>query len=534
MVGRDGRVPRRRQPADPLAVAEPAAAGWKSGVAAAARPDGLWAVAWSRDDGGADTDLVARFFTPTGRALGAARSLHGMSGRPEIAVSGAGRALFTPGGALALAWAGAAPAGHADDADPDGARVSLLAAPTAVAAVPRPASREPRSAPATRSDSLAALAAPIWNPEFRPQPRQAVAAGGDFGFEAISGTPWTPPDPESAVGTDRIVVVTNGAIAAFDRLGNLQWQDEIENSFGFWGELGADNFVFDPEVTWDPHAGRFVAMACERSDDGRSTFLLAISRDSTPDDRDDWHKWRLGVTDLAGNDIDSPNLAVGPDAILLTADFFAPDAYLVLVIDKASVIDGGTPLAATELISGLSQQSMGIPVVTSADPTLYILQSTELPVNDTVIIHAITDPFGSYRRQTFTLPVPEYTYPNQPPQKGTSVRPFLFEPRFWSVAERNGSLWAVHHVNSTRARVRWYEIDLGGWPAGGTPLWRRRARSTWEAGSTPTSPRFTSTPPRTSPSPTPAPPSTSTSRSAARCARPPTRRAPCGRPRWCR
>jgi hypothetical protein len=269
------------------------------------------------------------------------------------------------------------------------------------------------------------------------------------------------------VGPDRVLVITNGAIAAFDKVGNLQWQDEIENSFGFWGELGTDNFVFDPEVTWDPHAQRFFAMANERSDDNRSNFLLAVSQDQTPDDRDDWHKYRLDVTTLAGDDIDSPNLAVGRDFVLLTADFFGPDAYLIYVIDKSSILEGGTPTTTSELIVGAGQQSMGIPVVYSDTATLYILQSTEFSVNTTVILHAITDPFTDYDRQTFTLAVPTYTYPNQPPQLGSSSRPFLFEPRFWSVAERNGTLWAVHHVDSSRARVRWYQIDLGDWPGVG-------------------------------------------------------------------
>jgi hypothetical protein len=112
---------------------------------------------------------------------------------------------------------------------------------------------------------------------------------------------------------------------------------------------------------------------------------------------------------------------------------------------------------------------MGIPVVYDNDDRLYILQSTELTENTTVIFHAISNPFTSYSRQTHTLNVPMYEYPNQPPQKGSSSRPYLFEPRFWSVAQRNGSIWAVHHVNSSRARARWYQFDLNGWPSGGTP-----------------------------------------------------------------
>jgi hypothetical protein len=84
-------------------------------------------------------------------------------------------------------------------------------------------------------------------------------------------------------------------------------------------------------------------------------------------------------------------------------------------------------------------------------------------------LHAITDPLGTPTRVTTTLAVPSYRYPEDPPQMGTSNRPELFEARFWSCVYRNGSLWAVHHQDPSRVRVRWYEIAMNDWPVGGTP-----------------------------------------------------------------
>jgi hypothetical protein len=457
------------RPAGPPAIVARPQEGWLSGAAVAAAPDGGFAVAWNRDrhEAGEDVEMLA--FDAAGRPRGSVLAATSAQAGPQrlAAARGARRLAWTADGDLALAWSG-----DGGDGDDSAAHLTLH----------RGAGREPvapsiaaaaRTGTGTAAAQIgsAAFAVPIFDPNARRASRRpaAVSAGGDFGFEAIPFSGWTPPDPESAVGPDRVMVIGNGAIAAFDRLGNLQWEDEIENTFGFWGELGADNFVFDPEIAWDPHAGRFWAMACERSDNSRSFFLLAVSRDASPGDRTDWHKWRIDVTALADNDIDSPNLALSSDFVLLSADFFGPDKYLLYILQKAPLLSGGAPIATSELITGAQQQSMGIPVVTSDEATLYILQSTENPTNDTVIIHAITDPFTDYQRQTFTLEVPPYTFPTPPPQKGTSVRPTLFEPRFWSVAEANGSLWAVHHVNSTRTRVRWYEIDLSGWPDAGAP-----------------------------------------------------------------
>ena len=438
--------------------------GWNSGVAVAAHADGRYAVCWNVEAEAGDGVYAARY-AADGAAEGVERLTRHEDGRQLLSLASGARRVAWRGERLALAWNG-------DSGHGDASAVNLtLQYPTAAAA---PAAAElgaPLPALLGEEDGQLAIP-PIWNPNWQPQGwlRGARAAGGDFGFEAVPGTGWTPPDPEMAVGPDRLMFIVNGRISCFDKSGSQQWWDEIENSFGFWGGLGADNFVFDPEVTWDPHARRFLAMACERSNSNRSYFLLAVSKDATPDTASDWWKYRIDVTSLAGNDIDSPNLAVGTNAILLSADFFSPtDKYLMYFIDKSSVLGGGAPVAAHELIQGGGQQSMGIPVVYDSNDALYVVQSTEFTTNTSVILHAITNPFTAYSRVTQTISVPSYTYPTQPPQKGSSSRPYLFEPRFWSCAERNGSIWAVHHVNNSRARARWYEFALNGWPASGTP-----------------------------------------------------------------
>lgn len=444
--------------------------GWLSGAAIACAEDGRHVVAFNRDLGAElGETLVRQHFAADGAYLGESMGSQAQLGRQALtAGAGVQRAVWTSADRVVLAWDG--DAGLGDDS---AAHLSLLN----VDGTPLPASAALAQASRQAEPALFDVVAeaqiaipPIWDPNWVPQDRLIFpnVAAGDFGFEAVPGTGWTPPDPEMAVGIDRIGVMTNGRIAIFDKNGVEQWRDEIENSFGFWGAQGATGFVFDPEICWDPHNNRFVAMACERSSSGTSEFLLAVSKDATPDDANDWHKYRLNVTSISDNDIDSPNLAVSQGHVLLTADFFGPDGYLLYIIDKASIYSGGVPVTAHEYITGASQQSMGIPVVYDSTDTLYVLQSTENSSNTQVIFHAITDPFTAYNRQTQSVTVQNYTYPNQPPQKGSSSRPFLFEPRFWSVAQRNGKIWAVHHINNTRARVRWYEFDLNGWPASAT------------------------------------------------------------------
>ncbi len=458
-------------PAQVLADAEDS---WVSGVALAAKADGSLAVAWNQDRPRLDGPFPTRSGVMLQRLDAADRRL----GAPELLAedgllsqhSMAPRLAWTADDRILAAFEGRASSAHAD-----GSAANLaLRLPQDFRAPAALALGEAQAATATTDADMLAAVPPIWNPNWVPQGRLPLAAssGGDFGFEGVPGTGWTPPDPELAVGPSDLLVMTNGEITSLSKSGTVRWTDEIEANFGFWGNLGTGGFVFDPEATWDPHARRFLAMACERTS-GRSYFLFAISKDDSPDDANDWWKYRFDVTAISGGDIDSPNMSVGPDSILLTADFFGPDKYLIYVIDKSSVLGGGAATTTSELITGSSQQSMGVPTVWSNDSNLYILQSTENSSNNTVILHAITNPFTAYNRVTTTLSVPTYTYPNQPPQKGSSSRPFLFEPRFWSVAERNGSIWAVHHVDNSRARVRWYEFPLNGWPAVGNPTLRQ-------------------------------------------------------------
>ena len=293
-----------------------------------------------------------------------------------------------------------------------------------------------------------------------------ISFRSDYGFPGINFTGWTPPDPIIAAGPEHVVVMTNGGIAFFQKDGTKDFQDEIEDSYGFWGGQGATNFVFDPEVIYDPHTNRFMAMACERAPGSLSYYLLAISDDSNPNGN--WHKFRFDVTSLAGGDIDSPNIAVDSEAVYLTADFFTGgQKYLVYILEKDPLLSGSTGTITSMLITG--SQSYGIPVTYGDAPAMYMIEHFESSSNTKVRLHAITDPLGSPQRVTYDLTVPAYSPPEDPPQKGTTARPETFDSRFWSCVWRDGSLWATHHQGSTRVMARWYEIKTNDWPDSGNP-----------------------------------------------------------------
>lgn len=438
-------------------------AGWVSGAAVALSREGDALVCWNQWNVDGDVlGIAAHWYRASGEPGGERFLISSATkGHQSLAIaSNAARLACNQHGQIAVAWSG--DAGLDDDS---AANVSMFL-PVSVAVAPATAEA------LAQADALRTTVAPIppvFDPNWKPLPPPEDPGDGATGsFMGINFTGWTPPDPEIAVGPDHLVAMTNGAIAYFDKNGTLLFQDEIEDSFGFWGAQGATGFVFDPECLYDPHSGRFFAMACERASNGQSFYLLAVSDDSNPVGA--WHKYRIHSP--VDNDIDSPNMAVDANVVYLTADFFGPDKYGIVMIEKAPILSGGAINQRTMTITGSGDQSMGIPIIYDATaPAGYLIQSSEGTGNgltfSEVRFHAIRNQLTTPTRVAIDVAVPTYSYPNQPPQMGTSNRPFLFEPRFWSCMYVGGSMWAIHHVNGSRARARWYEFEMNGWPDSG-------------------------------------------------------------------
>ncbi len=177
------------------------------------------------------------------------------------------------------------------------------------------------------------------------------------------------------------------------------------------------------------------------------------------------------MTSLAGNDIDSPNMAVDEQAIYLTADFFSPDTYLVYIVSKASVLGGGSAVTTNILHTGT--QSMGIPVEVTDAPAMYMLHANESLSASTITFWAIQNPLTAPSLVSTPLTVPTWWDPASARSLGTSATIELFEARFWNCVYRDGYLWACHHVSPTAARTstasRWYQFAMNGWPASGNP-----------------------------------------------------------------
>lgn len=439
-------------------------AGSQTAAAIAATPSGAFTIAWNgEDDDG--SGVFIRMFASDGTPLSheARLNRHEDGDQTLRAATGSQRLVFASD-TLACVWSGDAALG-----DDSAVNITMLTHnPLELAGASQGVTAEMQ--PAQPDDTLVLTAAPHVPPTFDPKQRQrgprTILEGANVGFDAIINTGWTPPDPHMAVGPNHVVVMTNGAIAFFEKDGTLTFQDEIEDSFGFWGGLGTTGFVFDPEVLYDEISGRFFAMAAEAFVGASSFVLIAVSDDSDPNG--EWFKYRISTTVHAGNLFDSPNIGVDDEAVYITGDGFGFGAnYPIFIFDKAPMLVGGAVAVVNSFTLSTSTQSAGIPPVTYDDPpALYLCEHRESGNATSLRLIALQDPLGSVTTTDFILTVPAYSSPEDPPQMGTGVRPETFDQRFWSVAFRNGSLWATHHV-SNPVRARWYEIAMNGWPDSG-------------------------------------------------------------------
>ena len=478
MAGTDGgyEVRARRFDARGLPLGESLrvdqeARGQRSGAAAVCAPDGRFLVAYNDVTAKLprqakrpvqQADVRARFFDPQGRPLGEEQQWNAAGVGPHaLRVGVNGRAGAWSGlDQVALAWAGTA-AG-----DEDGIVLGLLAPPGLEP--PAPPAVEPLAACAdlTSEELRRQMAPPDPLPEhLRDLARVPSRSGRAGGFVVHDQTGWEPPDPDLAVGPNHVVSQVNQEIAWFTKAGVEQHRQDNTGPSGFWGAQGAQDFVFDPVSVYDRHLGRFVVANAERAS-GESYLVLAVSKTSDPNDG--WWKYRHRTETLCSS-IDFENLGVDAHAIYVSADCFGFGGNNVFVYDKA-IVGNGLPLASPKVINTEAFPiSLGsVNNYDASSPAQYFVTSYTVS-NDVIEIKAIRNALGAHTLHSVLVPVTPYFQPSDAPQLGSSNPVSTIDWRIKNAVVRDGHLYASHGIDdgSGVTRVRWYEVDLQGWPTGG-------------------------------------------------------------------
>lgn len=212
-----------------------------------------------------------------------------------------------------------------------------------------------------------------------------------------------PADADLAVGTTRIIMVTNGGVEIWDRAFTPQFRTDTnlrkgsndqnitttpvdppepvpgfieatvaaDTTSGFQNPASitpnplTGSKLFDPKAYWDAGTERFFVVACERASTqdlltpskiiGR--LRIAVSKTDSPNtfDTTDWHFFNFDmINDIAADAVGFPDLArtwVGEDALFVMfrdADFLTTSpldtvASVAVAIDKSDLISGTLP-----------------------------------------------------------------------------------------------------------------------------------------------------------------------------------------------
>ena len=290
-------------------------------------------------------------------------------------------------------------------------------------------------------------------------------------FPAIYQTPWTPPDPNIAVGPEHVVVTVNMAIAFYDRDGNEQFIANLDETGdpGFFEDIGAGGFTFDPKCFYDASIDRFVVLALEVYQDANEGWMtIAISDDSDPNGI--WYKYRTwAVYTVDGSEFwpDYPGFGFDSNAFYVTCNLFGfTGGFAGAVYRRYPKIPmmSGSPIIFQDFND---VNSASVQVAQCLDPRnapLFISRAS----NSRIKVQSLTNDTIPPQLITAEVVVPNADNPNQDAPNLGGGNLSTLDGRIMNVTWNDTGLWTAHAVRGTgnNTKSRWYHIDTNGFPAG--------------------------------------------------------------------
>jgi hypothetical protein len=192
-------------------------------------------------------------------------------------------------------------------------------------------------------------------PPFSPTAITTIE-GINFNEDATNGQYYhVPPDPIGAAGPNHVVSVVNTSIEWHTKAGVQQNSQRLGKNVttaagSFFASLTPLNGTFDPKVIYDQYNGRFVVVTLEQTTSPSNTSRILVAVSQTSDPNSGWYFTSINSTITIGtlSWADYPGLAVGNNAIYITANMFsfAGNSYTggrLWIINKTPFYTGGTP-----------------------------------------------------------------------------------------------------------------------------------------------------------------------------------------------
>ncbi|MFM7260234.1 MAG: hypothetical protein ACKO3W_06480 [bacterium] len=302
--------------------------------------------------------------------------------------------------------------------------------------------------------------------------RPVARTDADPAFPAISATQWNPPDPCLAVGPNHVVATVNMKVAWYLKDGTPQFENFLDSTGnpGFFEDLGAGNFTFDPKCFYDEFAQRFVVLALEYySATQESWITFAVSDDSDPNGV--WFKYRTpSIVELGGGCrywVDYPGLGYDGQAWYVTGNLFKLSSSpttcggfggtLVRVIEKPGAMSGGTAVWRDVVDPSASMQVATARDASDAARLVYVASDTSLG------IVRVNNPLTAPVLSKTTCAIPAVVGDGSSPTPSGPLS--LVDLRIFNAFVRGGRVFAGHHTGSAanaNATAAWYEINASG------------------------------------------------------------------------
>ncbi len=285
-------------------------------------------------------------------------------------------------------------------------------------------------------------------------------------------------DTHMAAGPNHLVEVTNRQVAFIQKdTGNIQFSESMLNFFAPVNPVAP--FLFDPKVTYDELAGRFIVVDLNIGPIGNdvSYLLLAVSDDANP--MGQWEMHRIDVEDPGQQEdffADFPGLGWDADAIYVTMNMFgyeteAHDHLSIITIEKASVLDkdNSTITYFDADRPGPQHFTMQPAVMHGAGPgdPMYFVEGhgSEGPGREITVVRMTNKLSASPTFTDFRVQVPHYDEAPDATQPG-GLDLVMHGTRLFNVAWRGNHLVTAHNTGTSGsdkvAHARWYEFDTSG------------------------------------------------------------------------
>jgi hypothetical protein len=277
-----------------------------------------------------------------------------------------------------------------------------------------------------------------------------------------------PPDTNMAAGPKYLVEVVNYTVAIYNKsTGDMVSHQSLYPFFApFW--LTTD-FVYDPVVTYDEQAQRFVVAALEENDTTKTANLLvAVSNNSDPT-AGFTEKQKINVKEVSGGQplwADNDKIGWNTDAYVFTMNMFPFPAGTDADPDHLQVVTLKKSTLTTYQVDRPNDVSMIPAVMHGAKPgdPMWFVEADRGGSNQVQVVKMTNVLSATPTFTSTSLGVDPYLYLVSASQPGWGLLD-TNDCRILNVEWRDGNLVAAHTVrpaNLLQAQARWYEFDTSG------------------------------------------------------------------------